>query len=219
MDSLHRKWSSDQNYRTAYEEMVPEFDLARSIISSRTDAGLTQAQLAERMNTTQSVIARLEAGRTYPSIKTLARVAQATGTRLKIRASSRNRTTRSDLRPVGRLPQRRGSCGCRCTELAASVLFRLPGCSPGCRGRALPPFKRWLLGQFIGAGGHDFIVRQADVNAGSQHGDLSIAQSNLHPGLRSRTRHRASATVRRHWRPPNRRHESTRNGVLHRHKR
>ena len=47
MDSLHRKWSSDQNYRTAYEEMVPEFDLARSIISSRTDAVLTQAQLAE----------------------------------------------------------------------------------------------------------------------------------------------------------------------------
>ena len=84
VDSLHRKWSSDQNYRTAYEEMVPEFDLARSIISSRTGAGLTQAQLAERMNTTQSVIARLEAGRTYPSIKTLARVAQATSTRLKI---------------------------------------------------------------------------------------------------------------------------------------
>ena len=56
VDSLHRKWSSDQNYRTAYEEMVPEFDLARSIISSRTAAGLTQAQLAERMNTTQSVV-------------------------------------------------------------------------------------------------------------------------------------------------------------------
>ena len=60
--------------------------------------------------------------------------------------------------------------------------------------------------------------RQADVNAGSQHGDLSIAQSNLHPslhpGLRSRTRHRAFATVRRHWRPPNRRHESIRNGEL-----
>ncbi len=84
VDNLHRKWSSDPEYRTAYDELGPEFDLARSIILSRTGAGLTQAQLATRMNTTQSVIARLEAGRTYPSIKTLTRVAKATGTRLKI---------------------------------------------------------------------------------------------------------------------------------------
>ena len=59
---------------------------------------------------------------------------------------------------------------------------------------------------------------QADVNAGSQHGDLSIAQSNLHPGLHPglhpRTRHRAFATVRRHWRPPNRRHDPIGNGEL-----
>ena len=48
MDSLHRKWSSDQNYRTAYEEMLPEFDLARSIISSRTHPGLTPEALLIR---------------------------------------------------------------------------------------------------------------------------------------------------------------------------
>ena len=84
VDSLHRKWSTDPEYRAAYDELGPEFDLARSTIQSRTSAGLTQAQLAKRMNTTQSVIARLEAGRTYPSIRTLTRVAQATGTRLKI---------------------------------------------------------------------------------------------------------------------------------------
>ena len=41
MDSLHKKWSRDQDYRTAYEEMLPGFDLARSIISSQTGAGLT----------------------------------------------------------------------------------------------------------------------------------------------------------------------------------
>lgn len=41
-------------------------------------------QLARRMKTTQSVIARLESGRTRPSTKTLEKLAKATGTRLKI---------------------------------------------------------------------------------------------------------------------------------------
>ena len=47
-------------------------------------AGLTQAQLAERMNTTQSVVARLESGHAHPSTKTLERIARSTGTRLRI---------------------------------------------------------------------------------------------------------------------------------------
>ena len=47
-------------------------------------AALTQAELAERMETTQSVVARLESGRIHPSTRTLERVARATGTRLRI---------------------------------------------------------------------------------------------------------------------------------------
>ena len=81
---LHRKWSRDTEYRTAYDEQGPEFELARALIEARTGAGLTQAQLAERMKTTQSVVARLEGGRVHPSTRTLGRVAQATGTQLKI---------------------------------------------------------------------------------------------------------------------------------------
>lgn len=55
-----------------------------ALIEARVGAGLTQAQLAERMKTTQSVVARLEGARVHPSTRTLGRVAQATGTRLKI---------------------------------------------------------------------------------------------------------------------------------------
>jgi len=47
-------------------------------------AGLTQEQLAERMHTTQAVIARLESGRVKPSTRTLERLAAATGMRLRI---------------------------------------------------------------------------------------------------------------------------------------
>ena len=81
---LHRKWSRDRSYRTAYEDLGPEFELARTLIEARTRAGLSQAQLAKRMKTTQSVIARMESGRVRPSTKTLERVARATGTRLRI---------------------------------------------------------------------------------------------------------------------------------------
>ena len=50
----------------------------------RLAAGLTQEELAARMKTKQAVIARLESGRAKPSTRTLERIAQATGHRLKI---------------------------------------------------------------------------------------------------------------------------------------
>src|ERR1700704_7049452 len=81
---LHEKWMKDRQYRKAHEELTPEFELARAVIDARAAAGLTQEQLAKRMDTTQSVIARLESGRTRPSTQTLERLASATATRLKI---------------------------------------------------------------------------------------------------------------------------------------
>lgn len=81
---LHERWLEDPEYRKEFERLGPEFELARALIAARTRAGLTQHQLAERMRTTQSVIARLESGRVRPSTATLERFAAATGTRLKI---------------------------------------------------------------------------------------------------------------------------------------
>ena len=84
VSELHKKWSKDPKYRSAYEGLRPEFEIARSLIGARTQAGLTQAQLAERIQTTQSAVARFESGRTHLSTSTLKKIAQATGTRLKI---------------------------------------------------------------------------------------------------------------------------------------
>ena len=81
---LHQKWMKDETYRKAHAALAAEFEIARAVITARTTAGLTQEQLAERMDTTQSVIARLEGGRTRPSTQTLEKLAAATGTRLKI---------------------------------------------------------------------------------------------------------------------------------------
>ena len=73
-----------KEYLKAHAELASEGALARAVIEARVTAGLTQEQLAQRMDTTQSVIARLESGRTRPSTQTLERLAVATGTRLKI---------------------------------------------------------------------------------------------------------------------------------------
>jgi len=84
VSDLHQKWLKNKEYRKVHEDLAPEFAFARAVIEARAAAGLTQEQLAKRMDTTQSVIARLESGRTRPSTQTLERLAAATGTRLKI---------------------------------------------------------------------------------------------------------------------------------------
>ena len=77
-------WRKDPKYVAAYDALAEEFSLAASMIEARAHAGLTQEQLAERMHTTQAVIARLESGRVKPSTRTLERLATATGMRLRI---------------------------------------------------------------------------------------------------------------------------------------
>lgn len=81
---LHKTWLQDPVYRSAHQALAPEFELAHAVIEARTHAGLTQEQLAERMETSQSAIARLESGRGLPSTRVLGRLARATGTRLRI---------------------------------------------------------------------------------------------------------------------------------------
>jgi transcriptional regulator with XRE-family HTH domain len=84
VDALHAEWMRNPEYVAAYDALEDEFALAAVMIEARAKAGLTQEQVAQRMNTTQTVVARLESGKTKPSTRTLERFAQATGARLKI---------------------------------------------------------------------------------------------------------------------------------------
>ena len=78
---LKKKWMQDAAVREAYEEHAYEFEIASALIRARTDAGLTQDEVAERMGTTQSAIARLEGGSQLPSMKSIIRYASAIGAR------------------------------------------------------------------------------------------------------------------------------------------
>jgi len=85
ISDMHKKWMKDPEYRKAYDALEEEFALAKAVIDARKRAGLTQIELAQKMGTTQPVVARLEGGRTLPSMRTLERLAKATGSRLLIR--------------------------------------------------------------------------------------------------------------------------------------
>ena len=71
-------------FREEYARAEEEYALVEQLVRARTAAKLTQAELARRLGTTQSAVARLEGGRVSPSIATLRRYAKATGTRLMV---------------------------------------------------------------------------------------------------------------------------------------
>ncbi len=86
---LHKKWLKQPKYKKAYDALEEEFVLASVVMDVRNRAGLTQEELARKMGTTQPVVARLEGGGTRPSMRTLERLAEATGSRLLIRFEPR----------------------------------------------------------------------------------------------------------------------------------
>jgi ribosome-binding protein aMBF1 (putative translation factor) len=83
LDRVRAELLADPEAREAYESLAGEDAITRAIIRARMAGGLTQAELAARMRTTQSVIARLESGKVMPSIRTMLRIAEATGTRFR----------------------------------------------------------------------------------------------------------------------------------------
>ncbi|TEA77073.1 helix-turn-helix domain-containing protein [Allopusillimonas ginsengisoli] len=85
LTNLKARLLADPETRAAYDAQAPEFSIARELIGARVRAGLTQGEVAKRMHTTQSTVARLESGRTMPSLRTLSRYAEATGNRAVIR--------------------------------------------------------------------------------------------------------------------------------------
>jgi ribosome-binding protein aMBF1 (putative translation factor) len=59
-------------------------ELAETVHRARETAGLTQAELARKMGTTQSAIASIESGARTPTVELLERLARACGQRLTI---------------------------------------------------------------------------------------------------------------------------------------
>jgi|SRR3989338_5483680 len=71
-------------FKEAQEETRLEYEIARALIKARIEKGLTQADIAKRMNTKQSVISRVENAKTVPSLSFLKRLAQALDASLQV---------------------------------------------------------------------------------------------------------------------------------------
>jgi ribosome-binding protein aMBF1 (putative translation factor) len=72
-----RRGRQSPAYRAAQARLAPYEELARIVIRYRTDRGLTQEQLANRMGTSHSAISRIESGQHRTSVQTLQRLAEA----------------------------------------------------------------------------------------------------------------------------------------------
>jgi ribosome-binding protein aMBF1 (putative translation factor) len=70
--------------RAAYEDEARISAFRAMVYRLRTDARLTQAELADRMGTTQSAIARMEGGGARPTLETLEKLAAAVGGELVV---------------------------------------------------------------------------------------------------------------------------------------
>jgi len=88
----------DPEFREQYEALEPEYKLAAAVIRLRLARGLTQAQLADLLNTRQESIARLESGSSLPSLSTVRKVADALDAELEINLRPKN-SPRADKAP------------------------------------------------------------------------------------------------------------------------
>lgn len=75
----------DPKLRAEYDKLQPEFAVIEAILQARKEKGMRQQDLAKKVGTKQSVISRLEAGGTNPTVSFLQRLARALDTRLEIR--------------------------------------------------------------------------------------------------------------------------------------
>jgi ribosome-binding protein aMBF1 (putative translation factor) len=89
-DFVEQRARKSATYRKSFERSLYQIDLALLVREMREDAGLTQAELAKKIGTAQSVIARLEdAEYSGRSLTMLERIATACGVALKLRAEKK----------------------------------------------------------------------------------------------------------------------------------
>lgn len=74
----------DAEFKAAYDELEPEYRLAREVIKARLSKKMTQGELAEKAGVSRVAVSRLESGTTNPTFGTVSRVAAALGKELKL---------------------------------------------------------------------------------------------------------------------------------------
>lgn len=99
--------------KAEYDRLGEEFSFLDEFLKARATAGVTQAEVAERIGTTQSAIARLESGKGKhsPSLSTLQKYAHALGCRLELRLVNETKTPKAESRinPATRIAKKQAN--------------------------------------------------------------------------------------------------------------
>jgi ribosome-binding protein aMBF1 (putative translation factor) len=82
LEQLKEKLLKNNGYKREINKQDLSFEIAESIIDARIKKGMTQKELAKKLKTKQSGIARLESGKNYPSFKTLEKIARILGVKI-----------------------------------------------------------------------------------------------------------------------------------------
>ncbi len=87
-DEMVVAWMNDPAFKAEYDALEDEYQLLREMLRARKNAELTQEDVAERMGTHASAVARLEATNSHkkssPSLNTLRKYARAVGCKLEV---------------------------------------------------------------------------------------------------------------------------------------
>lgn len=71
-------------FKEEWDELEPEYQIIKAMLSSRAEKSMTQKQLADITGISQADISRLENGNANPSLRTLVRLADGMGMKLKL---------------------------------------------------------------------------------------------------------------------------------------
>ena len=86
-EAFKKRMLKNPKVKAEYDALAPEFALASELIGARAKAKLSQVEVARRMGTSQSAVARMESGRTLPSTASLVKYARAVGRKVEIKLS------------------------------------------------------------------------------------------------------------------------------------
>lgn len=99
VEATHKRWMKRPGYAKAYAALADEYAALGALLGARQAAGMTQADVAERMGIAQASVARLEASagsrKHAPSVATLRRYADAVGCDLHITLTAKRTQRRA----------------------------------------------------------------------------------------------------------------------------
>ena len=87
-ETLKKELLQDKKVAEKYEKLKPRYALISQLIGARLKKGLTQEQLAQKIGTKQSAIARIESGNANISIAFLEKLTQALDSQLIIKVDN-----------------------------------------------------------------------------------------------------------------------------------